>query len=99
MHGDGPPPPTGAKDKGGTPGKVCLRRKRGPSYHGGHERQDPACVFFACDDQDAAGVQKHLKEVAVAKAVQEALLQQDQVKTSRTPASVVLSSALLLLLH
>ena len=90
MSGEGSP--TGSKDKGGTPHKKCLRCERGPSYHGGHERQDPACVFFGCDAPDAAAVQKHLKQVAVAKAVQEALVQQDKVRTSPTPTAVVSSS-------
>ena len=49
-------------------------------------------MFFGCDAQDAAEVQKHLKQVAVAKAVQEALLQQNKVRTSPTPPAVVSSS-------
>ena len=62
-------------DKGGTPTSAlqCLRCRNGPSYHGGHRREDPDCVLHGCSSWDPTDIQAYIKRQSIEKVVQDAL--------------------------
>ena len=57
---------------GGDP-QICYRCQKGPSYHGGHQRQDPKCLLHGCTSTKAKDIQEDLKQRQIEQAVLKAL--------------------------
>ena len=45
--------------------RECFICKRGPSFHGGHDRSDPTCILFGCDSSDAGQVSSFLRNLKI----------------------------------
>ena len=58
--------------KGETP-LVCQRCLKGPSYHDGHERQDPNCLLHGCTSNKTKDIQEFIKQRQIEQAVRKAL--------------------------
>ena len=60
------------QDIGETP-LVCQRCLKGPSFHGGHRRQDPNCLLHGCTSHKTKDIQDFIKQKQIEQAFRKAL--------------------------
>ena len=70
-----------------------MHCKRGPSFHGGHERRDPNCVLYGCESSNLKELGSYMRSKKIQAEVQKALstgeLTSSSKPTTTTPKTAM----------